>query len=144
MKRFAIACSLLVLGFAGFAWGDEKALKELEGKYAVTHLEKEGKVAEKAKVDTVKITISGNELIVLIETKDEKQERKATIKADATKTPHTIDIMPSEGDAKGKTFPGIYKIEKGEVTLAFTEEGDRPKDFKAEDKTMLVKMKKAK
>ena len=72
-----------------------------------------------------------------------KEEHKAKLKVDATKTPHTIDILPTEGDSKGKTFPGIYKLEKGEVTLVFTEKGDRPKDFKAEGEAMMIRMKKA-
>ena len=144
MKRFAVAGSVLVLAFAGVLLADEKALKELEGKYAVTHMEKAGKVAEKAKSDSVKIAIMGDEMIITIEDKQDTQERKAKLKVNAAVTPHTIDIMPSEGDAKGKTFPGIYKIAKGVVTLAFTEEGDRPTEFKAEGKVMLLKLKKTK
>ena len=41
-----------------------------------------------------------------------------------------------------RTFPGIYKIEKGELTLTFTEKGDRPKEFKVDGEAMLLKMKK--
>jgi uncharacterized protein (TIGR03067 family) len=144
MKRFAVVGSVLLLALTAVAWADEKALKELEGKYAVTHMEKGGKVAEQAKVDAVKLSITGDELVFTIEGKEEKQERKAKIKADASVTPHTIDIMPSEGEAKGKTFPGIYKVEKNMLTLVFTEEDERPKDFKAEGKVMLLKLKKVK
>jgi uncharacterized protein (TIGR03067 family) len=142
MKRYALAGGLLVAAFAGVVLADEKALKELEGKYTVTHMEKGGKVAEKEKVDSVKIAITGDEIAIQITRDGEKQEHKAKLKADAAKTPHTIDISPTEGDSKGKTFPGIYKIEKGEVTLVFTEEGDRPKEFKSEGQAMLIKMKK--
>ena len=144
MKRFAVAGGFLLTALATVAWADEKALKELEGKYAVTHMEKVDKVAEQAKVDSVKLTITGDELVFTIAGKEESKERKAKIKADASVTPHTIDIMPTDGDARGKTFPGIYKIEKDVVTLAFTEEGDRPKEFKVEGKVMLLKLKKVK
>jgi uncharacterized protein (TIGR03067 family) len=92
----------------------------------------------------VKLAIAGDELVFTVAGKEEAKERKAKIKVDASATPHTIDILPSEGDAKGKTFPGIYKIEKDVVTLVFTEEGDRPKDFKVEGKAMLLKLKKVK
>jgi uncharacterized protein (TIGR03067 family) len=139
-----VAGGLLLAAFAGVVLADEKALKELEGKYTVTHLEKGGKVAEKAKADSLAVAITGDELVITVAGKDDKQDRKAKIKVDASRTPHTIDISPTEGDAKGKTFPGIYKAEKGEVTLVFTEEGDRPKEFKSEGKVMLLKMKKAK
>jgi uncharacterized protein (TIGR03067 family) len=144
MKQFAVAGSFLLTALATVAWADEKSLKELEGKYAVTHMEKVDKVAEQAKVDSVKLTITGDELVFTIAGKEESKERKAKIKADSSVTPHTIDIMPTDGDARGKTFPGIYKIEKNVVTLVFTEEGDRPKDFKAEGKAMLLKLKKMK
>ena len=143
MKRFAVAGGLMVAVFAGVVLADEKALKELEGKYNVTHMEKGGKVADKKETELVKISIGGDEMTIHVTTKDgEKQEHKAKIKVDATKSPRTIDILPTEGDSKGKTFPGIYKIEKGEVTMAFNEEGDRPKEFKPEGKAMLIKMKK--
>jgi uncharacterized protein (TIGR03067 family) len=142
MKRFAVAGGLMVAAFAGVVLADEKALKELEGKYTVTHMEKAGKAAEKEKAESVKIAISGDELAIQITRDGEKQEHKAKVKVDAAKTPRTIDISPTDGESKGKTFPGIYKIEKGEVTLVFTEEGDRPKEFKSEGKAMLIKMKK--
>ena len=145
MKRFAVAGCLLVAALAGVALSDEKALKELEGKYAVTHMEKAGKVAEKKETDAVKITIGGDEITIRVTDSDgEKKEHRAKLKVDATKTPRAIDILPTDGDSKGKTFPGIYKVEKGEVTMAFTEKGDRPKDFKAEGETMLIRMKKEK
>jgi uncharacterized protein (TIGR03067 family) len=144
MKRVAIAGSLMLVAFAGVVLADEKALKELEGKYAVTHAEKAGKILDKAKLDTLKVAIAGDELTLTVEGKAEKQELKAKLKVNAAVTPHTIDLLPTDGEYKGKTFPGIYKLEKGEVTLAYTEEGDRPKEFKAENKVMLLQMKKAK
>jgi uncharacterized protein (TIGR03067 family) len=144
MMRFAVAGTVLVVAIAAVVAADEKALKELEGKYTVTHMEKGGKTAEKAIVDSVKIAISGDEIAITLDSKDDKQERKAKITVDSSVTPHTIDIKPTEGDAKGKTFPGIYKTEKGIVTLAFTEDGERPKEFTSEGKVMLLKMKKVK
>lgn len=138
MARFVLAGGLMVAAFAGVVFAQDKALKELEGTYKVTMLEKGGKEAPKELVDSLKVTIKGDEF--LIKVRDE--EKKAKFKVDGSKTPSTIDIIPSEGEEKGKTFPGIFKIEKGEVTLAFTEKGDRPKEFKSEGETMLLKMKK--
>jgi uncharacterized protein (TIGR03067 family) len=143
MKRFALAGGLLAAAFAGVLSAQDKALKELEGTYKVTFMEKVGKVAEKEVNESLKITIKGDELTVLITEKDgEKKEKKAKIKVETAKTPHTIDITPSDGPEKGKTFPGIYKIEKGEVTVVFTEKGDRPKDFKVEGEAVLIRLKK--
>ena len=144
MMRFAVAGGFLLLALTAVVWADEKALKELEGKYALAHAEKDGKVLEKEKADRLKIAIAGDELTIVVEEEKDRQELKAKLKVNAAVTPHTIDILPSEGDAKGKTFPGIYKTEKGLLTLAYTEEGERPTEFKAEGKVMLLKMKKLK
>ncbi len=140
MKRFAVAGSLMLAAMAGVVLADDK--KDLDGMYTVTVLEKAGKSAPKEVIESIKITIKGEDFTIVIKEKDKDEEKKAKIKTDASKTPNTIDITPSDGPEKGKTFPGIYKIEKGEVTLVFTEKGDRPKEFKSEGEVMLVKMKK--
>lgn len=138
MKRFAIAGALLAAGLAGTVLADEKALKELEGTYTVVSMEKGGKAAPKEATESLKIAIKGDEMVITTEGGD----KKAKIKVDASKTPNTIDISPLDGPEKGKSFPGIYKAEKGEVTLVFAEKGDRPKELKSEGEAMLVKMKK--
>jgi len=138
MKRFALAGALLAAAFTGVILAQEKAIKDLEGTYKVTYMEKVGKVAPKELTDTLKVTIKGEEMVVKVG----EDEKKAKIKVDASKTPSTIDVSPSEGPEKGKTFPGIYKIEKGELTITFTEKGDRPKEFKVEGEAVLLKMKK--
>ena len=138
MKRFAAAGGLMLAAFVGIVVADEKALKELEGTYTVTVLQKGGKDAPKELTDTLKVNIKGEDFVLMVGT----DEKKAKIKVDSSKTPHEIDITPSDGPEKGKTFPGIYKADKGEVTIVFTEKGARPKELKSEGDTMLVKMKK--
>jgi uncharacterized protein (TIGR03067 family) len=138
MKRFALAGGLMIAAFTGLVLAQDKALKELEGTYKVTALEKGGKAAPKDLSDSLKVTFKGEEFMFKIG----DEEKKAKIKVDSSKTPNTIDITPSDGPEKGKTFPGIFKLDKGELTLVFTEKGDRPKEFKSEGETMMVKMKK--
>ncbi len=138
MKRFALAGALLVASFTGVIIAQDKALKELEGTYKVTHLEKVGKVASKDVTDSMKVTFKGDELLIKVA----DEEKKAKIKVDSSKTPSTIDVIPADGPEKGKTFPGIYKLEKGELTITFTEKGDRPKEFKVDGEAMLLKLKK--
>jgi len=138
MKRFAVMGCLMAAAFGGIVLADEKtALKELEGTYTVVVLEKDGKTAEKEILEAVKVTIKGDELTMFIDKKGEKDEKKAKVKLDDSKTPHTIDVTPADGIDKGKMFPGIYKVEKGELTLVFAERGDRPKEFKSENATLL-------
>ena len=138
MKRFALSGGLMLAAFTGVIFAQEKGLKDLEGTYKVTSMEKVGKTATKELNDTVKVTFKGNELAIKIG----DENKKAKIKVDASKTPNTIDIQPTEGPEKGKTFPGIYKLDKGDLTIAFTEKGDRPKEFKVEGDVVLLKMKK--
>ena len=138
MKRFALAGGLLVAAFTGVIIAQDKALKDLEGTYKVTFLEKAGKAAPKDLTESLTVTIKGEEMTIKVG----DDEKKAKIKVDSSKTPNTIDVSPSEGPEKGKIFPGIFKLEKGELTLNFTEKGDRPKDFKVEGEAMLLKMKK--
>jgi uncharacterized protein (TIGR03067 family) len=140
MKRVVVSAGLLLATFCGVLLADDKALKELEGYYSVTVLEKAGMTAPKELVESVKVSIKGDEITIKVM----GQDKKAKIKADNSKTPNTIDISPSEGPEKGKTFPGIYKIEKDEVTIVFTEKGERPKELKAEGEAMLMKLKRDK
>ncbi len=139
MRRLILSGGLMVAAFSGIVLAQDNALKEIEGTYKVLALEKSGKAGPKELADSLTVTIKGDEMVIAIAGEGEK---KAKIKVDGTKTPKSIDITPSEGPEKGKTFPGIYKSEKGEFTLVFTEKGDRPKDFKTENAAMLLKMKK--
>lgn len=138
MKRFALAGALMIAVFTGVIVAQDKALKELEGTYKVLAIEKSGKSLPADVIDSIKVTIRGDDFSFKIG----DDEKKAKIKVDSTKTPYVIDITPGDGPEKGKSFPGIVKLEKGEVTLAFTEKGDRPKEFKSEGETILLKMKK--
>lgn len=138
MKRFVVASGWLMVVAAGLTLADDKALKELEGTYAATAVEKNGMAAPKDIVDSLRVTIRGDTLTIRVM----NEEKKAKIKADKTKTPHTVDISPTDGPEKGRTFPGIYRIDKDEVTIVYTERGERPKEFKAEGEAVLLRMKK--
>lgn len=140
MKRFAVAGALLAFGLGGIVLADEKALKELAGTYRVVSAEKAGTPAPKD-VEKVKLTFKDDELTISM---GGGQEKKAKITVDATKKPAHIDISPDDGPEKGKTFPGLYKLEKDDLTLVFTQGADRPKDFTSEGGAMLLKLKKEK
>ncbi len=138
MTRFAVALALMSVAVVGLARADEKALKELEGTYKIALAEHDGKVAEKG-IELLTITIKGDEFVMQFTAEDRKVSK---IKVTADPKLATIDLVPQDGEAKGKTFPGIYKLEKGELTLAFSEKGDRPKEFKSENEAILLKLKK--
>ncbi len=143
MTRFALGFTALAVALVGAAAADEKAaLKELEGTYKIVSAERSGKAAAKELIDTLVVTIKGDEL-VLSHGPDDKKVSKIKVGGDAKLA--TIDISPADGPEKGKTFPGVYKLEKGELTLVFTEKekADRPKEFKSDDDAILMKLKKS-
>jgi uncharacterized protein (TIGR03067 family) len=138
MTRCFIAGIILLLTCVGMLLADEKELKELEGTYTVVSLEKGTKVAGKELTEKMKVRFKGDSLTIMIKS----DEKTSTIKTDATQSPHTIDISPNEGKEKGKTFPGIYKLEKDELTIAYAMTGERPKEFSSENDITLWKLKK--
>ena len=146
MRTLALASAVLVLALTGARAADEKGLKSLEGTYKIATAEKGGKAAPKELTDNGTVTIKGDELIIAFGA-DDKKVAKIKVGGDAKLA--TIDLSPTDGPEKGKTFPGIYKLEKGELTLLFTEKGDRPKllptdeGYKAEDDVIVLKLKKA-
>ena len=143
MTRSAAVFALLAVSLAGALRADEKDekkdAKELEGTYKITSAELDGKLAEKATIETVTVTIKGDEF-VLSSAPDDKKVSKIKVTPDAKLS--TIDFTPQDGELKGKTIPGIYKLEKGELTVAMNEKGDRPKEFKSDNGVMLLKLKK--
>ena len=139
MTRSAAVFALLAASFVGLVRADEKETKELEGTYKISSAELDGKFAEKATIDTVTVTIKGNEF-VLSSSPDDKKVSKIKVTPDAKLS--TIDFTPQDGELKGKTIPGIYKLEKGELTVAMNEKGDRPKEFKSDNGVMLLRLKK--
>lgn len=139
MNRFAVVLAFLAVSFAGLVRADEKALKELEGTYKLTHAEHDGKAVEKGAIDTIVVTIKGDEFIMSF-SGDDKKISKIKVMPDTKLS--NIELTPTEGDLKGKTCPGIYKFEKGELTIAFSEKGNRPKEFKSDNEAILLRLKK--
>jgi uncharacterized protein (TIGR03067 family) len=138
MNRFVLIAAFAALS-AGCLAADEKALKDLEGTYAVASLNRGGTdLPAEAKDASVKF--DGATMTVTVG----ERTYAAKVKVDPAKSPATIDISPADGKEKGKTFPGVYALSGGELTLAFAEEGPRPKEPKAGAGVTLMKLKKQK
>ncbi len=127
MTRFAVAAGLF-LGVIAVASADDAAdaLKALNGSYTVKSLAKGGMAApDEALKDFKGMTLKDGVMTLSVGDKEET----AKIKVDPSKKPGHIDISPTSGPEKGKTFPGLYSFEKGELKIVVVEEGDRPKDL---------------
>ncbi len=139
MTRFAVALVLMSGAVVGLARADDKAPKDLDGTYKLIFAEKDGKLAPQGLIETVTVQFRGDEFIVST-SPDDKKVAKIKLTPDAKLS--NIDFVPADGEFKGKTLPGIYKVEKGELTIAYSEKGDRPKEFKSENETVLLRLKK--
>jgi len=135
MARFALAAVLFVSGAAVAA--DPVSLAALAGSYKAVSVTHHGKAvpadvlagfAAKIDKDDLTITVKGKEF-------------PAKLKLDATKAPAHLDLAPQDGPDKGRTFPGVVRLEGGEVVLAYTETADRPADFKGGKDVTVVRLK---
>jgi uncharacterized protein (TIGR03067 family) len=153
MNRFAVRGAVLALALGGVISGasvrgtaqeGEVVLpRELEGSYSALSVSKGGKDAPDEFRQAFSLRIVKDDLTFTI--KDGLKEKKYPAKItriDPKARPASIDIAPSEGPEKGKTFLGIYAFERGELTLAFTEKGDRPKDFSGDDDATVLRLRK--
>ena len=145
MKRFAIAVALFVgAGAIGAAADDnEKALKELAGEYTVKAMSRAGMPAP----DDVVKSLEDVKIKDGVLSKAKGEVKTAKLALDVSKKPAHLDMTPQDGTEKDITMPGVYKFEKGELTIVLTEPGqERPTDFegKGEKELKLVLTKKAK
>jgi uncharacterized protein (TIGR03067 family) len=152
MRRVSLLA--LAAGFALFgaaAAGDEKdgkALKELEGTYVIVGFEAkglklgEGELKKLGKDEERLVTIKGDRITARLG----EVEDPATFKLDTSKDPPRIDITKNRARKREHNY-GIYKLDKGVLTICATEMAgpeDRPAAFKAGDKTILVVLRKKK
>lgn len=137
MTRFALAGVVFAVGLAGPLAADDATLKSLAGSYKAVGLHKYGEDAPADLVTEIRAKIEKDEITFTVKGK----EFPAKLKVDSAKTPAYLDLSPSDGPEKGRTFLGIYKLEKGELVLAFTEKADRPADFKGGEDVLVVRLK---
>jgi uncharacterized protein (TIGR03067 family) len=129
MTRFVLLAAVMVCG--GVAAADEaadrKAAKDLEGSYDLVRMARDGMDVPAEVVKSITgVTIKDGELTL----KKAGAEDKATFKVTAGTKPAAIDIT----SATGETRPGIYQMDRGELTIVFqTAEKTRPAGL--DDKT---------
>ncbi len=133
------ACLLLVA-----AEGKDKAGKAehpLDGVWKVDKLIANGNEIDQAKGS--KFTFKGSKMTREAEQGDETY----SFTLDPSKKPATVDFVPDQGDQKGKTLKGIYKVQGDELHLALSLDPDakRPAAFpKESDELVLITLKRDK
>ncbi len=139
------ATIVCLLGLTAFTAGADPAANKIEGTWNLTGVISKGEkapAAEIAKAMGVAVFKDGKYSL----STGGKQMEAGTYKADASKTPATIDVVITEGKDKDKTQLGIFKIDGDKLTIAMSSPGskDRPKSFEGgakEEVTMLTRKK---
>lgn len=146
-KVLAIVVAIGVLTAADDPQGDaaKKELKKLEGSWVPVSLRLGGKEAPKEAIQNLTLTFMGNKFTVKA---GDKVFGTGTVKIDPTKELKTMDTRYTEGENKGKTEVGIYKLEGDTLTTCFAETGNdkRPTSFSSKEgsKQELTVFKRAK
>ena len=143
MKTLLCAPLLFICGIAIAQEGDSaKDLEAMQGTWLVASLVEIGKALPAAELAVLEVTIEKDTFTV-----KEKGEVAVQyqIKLDPEKTPKAIDFTHLIGENKGKTEPGIYTFDKGQLKLCLDEtRKGRPTVFegKETEKFSVITLKK--
>ncbi|WP_372719425.1 TIGR03067 domain-containing protein [Novipirellula sp.] len=123
----------------------KKERKKIEGKWQIVELVIQGNKSKDE--DAAKFTVVNDDKGAWTLWSDDRKVAMGTSTFDPTTKPKTIDFTPSEGDAKGKQFFGIYQLGKNARKLCFAPSGKvRPTEFSstAENQHIFVTLKRIK
>jgi uncharacterized protein (TIGR03067 family) len=144
-RRVAVLCSALIVVVLGPARGaDDKDAKAIQGTWAYTSMEWNGRKLPAEQIKTSTITFDGDKFTIK---RGDKVASAGTHKFDSTKTPKTFDATITEGEGKGNVLLGIYKLDGDTMTGCINLTGrERPTEFKTVEatETVLVVVKRAK
>jgi uncharacterized protein (TIGR03067 family) len=132
MKKLLGVLAAGVLIGAGESGDDQgkKELEKLQGTWRYVSFEIDGNKMPEEKVKKITITCNGEKWVIR---EGDKVSTAGTHKLDATKEPHEIDWVFTQGEARGATLRGIYEFKGDTIRLCFSDpQGkERPKSFTA-------------
>lgn len=127
-----IACVVILslCNLISAAGGEKNGAPNVEGTWRLTASIHNGKkVADKEIAEAAVVVIFKDGKYTF--TYNGAKGDVGTYKLDAKAKPANIDLTLTEGNSKGKTQLGIYKLEADQITFAFGKVGgaERPKTF---------------
>lgn len=123
----------IVLAFALVGGLDPTATKQdlqpLQGTWMMVSETKAGQKVPANAVKPSTMTVTGEKYVVKM---GDGTVEEGTIKVDASKTPKTIDVTPTSGENKGRTYHGIFEITGDTARDAFAApDKARPTSFES-------------
>jgi uncharacterized protein (TIGR03067 family) len=141
MNRSTVIVLTVVLAVGGafaHAGGDpkkeeavQKELKMLEGTWEVLRIELNGVKGSYPEGKSPQRFVFERDTYAMENMR--KVTGKGAVKVDPDKMPRTLDLLPEEGQGKGKTARAIYELKDGELTLCMAPfDAQRPMAFAAD------------
>jgi len=137
VKLKLLVASAAVLFLAADKADEEtkKELARLKGTWVFESVESERAKLPVEGFKDNRLTIDGDNFSY----KEGENVTHGTFKIDATKKPKTLDVTFKDGDLKGKTFTGIYKLEGNTYTVCLDPSGKtRPTEFASKKGSPVV------
>lgn len=142
---------VLVLTAVVLVAADDDAVKKekakLKGAWEVVSMEENGKKAPFPEGAKLRLRFQDDKVAVEISLGGVDDKKDAAYKIDPAKQPAWLDIVPEDGDEKGKTFQCIYVLDKDDLKICAAKAGvERPKEFATKEgsKTSLMILKRDK
>lgn len=105
-------------------------LKRHQGTWIATSSIFDGQKAPEDVVRSIKRIVTDDHVVW---ERNGKRFAGTKVVLDAATEPHTIDVIPDGGRNRGECILGIYKFDRGTLTICMAAAGrPRPKKFKAE------------
>jgi uncharacterized protein (TIGR03067 family) len=137
MRRALLASLGIVVVMTSLAVAQDAVKKDrgaLQGKWTIVSVERDGKAQDNFK-DGIRV-FQGDKYTI---TTKSGTTLTGTFQLDPSKSPKAMDMMPGEGQFKGKTLQGIYELTGDTLKICFAEPGkDRPKDFTSKSGQVLA------